>query len=177
MGSLDKGKLTFVVAVFALLAIFPFVGGSYGVDLVTKIMIYAIFALSLELLVGVTGLVSLGHAAFLGIGAYVTKIHYELARSDLKIGRDEGRARAPSQLGIDAAEKALSASIKAAAIPVKGHDEIAQVASISAADPAIGDLIASVFDKTGKDGVITVEESKSMDFETEYVEGMQFDRG
>ena len=68
-------------------------------------------------------------------------------------------------------------AIKAAAIPVKGHDEIAQVATVSAADSAIGDLIAEVFDKTGKDGVITVEESKSMDFETEYVEGMQFDRG
>ncbi|MFN8519981.1 MAG: chaperonin GroEL [Chloroflexota bacterium] len=81
------------------------------------------------------------------------------------------------KIGIDAAEKALSASIKAAAMPVKGHDEIAQVASISAADSTIGDLIASVFDKTGKDGVITVEESKSMDFETEFVEGMQFDRG
>src|SRR6187551_1261453 len=81
------------------------------------------------------------------------------------------------KIGIDAAEKALSESIRSAAIPVKGHDEIAQVATVSAADSAIGDLIASVFDKTGKDGVITVEESKSMDFETEYVEGMQFDRG
>ncbi|MBX3029407.1 MAG: chaperonin GroEL [Chloroflexi bacterium] len=81
------------------------------------------------------------------------------------------------KIGIDAAERALSASIKAAAIPVKGHEEIAQVATVSAADPAIGDLIASVFDKTGKDGVITVEESKSMSFETEFVEGMQFDRG
>ena len=81
------------------------------------------------------------------------------------------------KVGIDAAEKALSAAIKAAAVPVKGHDEIAQVATVSAADPAIGDLIADVFDKTGKDGVITVEESKSMNFETEYVEGMQFDRG
>ena len=81
------------------------------------------------------------------------------------------------KVGIDAAEKALSAAIKAAAVPVKGHDEIAQVATVSAADPAIGDLIADVFDKTGKDGVITVEESKTMDFETEYVEGMQFDRG
>ncbi len=81
------------------------------------------------------------------------------------------------KIGIDAAEKALSASIRAASIPVKGHEEIAQVATVSAADPAIGDLIADVFDKTGKDGVITVEESKSMSFETEYVEGMQFDRG
>jgi len=79
--------------------------------------------------------------------------------------------------GIDAANKALSAAIKAAAKPVAGHEEIAQVAAISAADPAIGELIADVFDKTGKDGVITVEESRSMEFETEYVEGMQFDRG
>jgi chaperonin GroEL len=79
--------------------------------------------------------------------------------------------------GIDAAERAVSAAIKAAAQPVAGHAEIAQVASISAADPAIGELIADVFDKTGKDGVITVEESRSMEFETEYVEGMQFDRG
>jgi chaperonin GroEL len=88
------------------------------------------------------------------------------------------------KVGIDAAEKALSAAVKAlsesirkAAVPVQGHDEIAQVAAISAADQEIGDLIADVFDKTGKDGVITVEESKTMAFETEYVEGMQFDRG
>src|SRR5215207_3305617 len=81
------------------------------------------------------------------------------------------------KIGIDAAEKALSAAVHALSVPVKGHDEIAQVASISAADREIGDLIADVFDKTGKDGVITVEESKTMAFETEYVEGMQFDRG
>src|SRR6187455_3428915 len=59
------------------------------------------------------------------------------------------------KIGIDAAEAALSAAIKALAVPVKGHEDIAQVASISAADRAIGDLIADVFDKTGKDGVIT----------------------
>jgi chaperonin GroEL len=81
------------------------------------------------------------------------------------------------KLGIDAAERALSDAIRNVAKPVKGHDEIAQVASISAADREIGDLIAEVFDKTGKDGVITVEESKTMTFEIEYVEGMQFDRG
>jgi chaperonin GroEL len=81
------------------------------------------------------------------------------------------------KVGIDAAETALSEAITKAATPVKGHDEIAQVAAISAADREIGDLIADVFDKTGKDGVITVEESKTMAFETEYVEGMQFDRG
>jgi chaperonin GroEL len=81
------------------------------------------------------------------------------------------------KVGIDAAEAALSEAIKQASVPVAGHDEIAQVAAISAADREIGDLIADVFDKTGKDGVITVEESKTMAFETEYVEGMQFDRG
>jgi len=81
------------------------------------------------------------------------------------------------KIGIDAAEGTLSAAISAAAVPVAGHDEIAQVAAISAADKEIGDLIADVFDKTGKDGVITVEESRTMAFETEYVEGMQFDRG
>jgi chaperonin GroEL len=81
------------------------------------------------------------------------------------------------KLGIDAAESALSEAITNASVPVAGHEDIAQVAAISAADREIGDLIAEVFDKTGKDGVITVEESRTMAFETEYVEGMQFDRG
>ncbi|HEY8135471.1 MAG TPA: chaperonin GroEL [Candidatus Limnocylindrales bacterium] len=81
------------------------------------------------------------------------------------------------KLGIDKAAKAVSDAIRAAATPVKGRDEIAQVATVSAADKEIGNLIADVMDKVGKDGVITVEESKSMQFETEYVEGMQFDRG
>ncbi|MDH5206483.1 MAG: branched-chain amino acid ABC transporter permease, partial [Hylemonella sp.] len=62
--------LLFVTACFALLALYPLVAGSYGIDLISKIMIYAIFALSLELLVGSTGLVCFGQAAFLGIGAY-----------------------------------------------------------------------------------------------------------
>jgi len=66
----DRGKLAFVIACLALLAAYPLVGGKFGVDLVTKIMIYAIFALSLELLVGGTGLVCFGHSAFFGIGAY-----------------------------------------------------------------------------------------------------------
>src|SRR5918999_3585186 len=81
------------------------------------------------------------------------------------------------KFGIDKAAEAVAEAIKSAAQPVKGHDEIAQIATVSAGDPEIGDLIADVFDKTGKDGVITVEESKTMAFETEYVEGMQFDRG
>ncbi len=67
-----NGKLLFVVFAFAALAIYPFVAGHFGVDLVTKIMVYAVFALSLELLVGSTGLVCFGQAAFFGIGAYAT---------------------------------------------------------------------------------------------------------
>ena len=60
---------------------------------------------------------------------------------------------------------------------VKGKEQIAQVATITAKDTEIGDLIAEVMEKVGKDGVITVEESKGVKFETEFVEGMQFDRG
>jgi branched-chain amino acid transport system permease protein len=60
----------FVVACFSALALYPFVAGNFGIDFVTKIMVFAIFALSLELLVGGTGLVCFGHAAFFGIGAY-----------------------------------------------------------------------------------------------------------
>ena len=72
MMNTDKSKLLFALACFGALAVWPFVSGSFGVDLVTKIMIYAIFALSLELLVGSTGLVCFGQAAFFGIGAYGT---------------------------------------------------------------------------------------------------------
>ena len=65
-------RVLFVGLVFAALAAYPLVGGSYGVGLATKIMVWAIFALSLELLVGSTGLVCFGQAAFFGIGAYAT---------------------------------------------------------------------------------------------------------
>jgi branched-chain amino acid transport system permease protein len=63
-------RTLFVAACFGLLALFPLVAGNYGIDFVTKIMVYAILALSLELLVGTTGLVCFGQAAFFGIGAY-----------------------------------------------------------------------------------------------------------
>lgn len=63
-------RYMFVAVCFALLALFPLVSGSYGIDFVTKIMVYALFALSLELLVGATGLICFGQAAFFGIGAY-----------------------------------------------------------------------------------------------------------
>ena len=68
----DRGKLAFLALALGALALYPLVGGSFGIGLATKIMIYAIFALSLELLVGGTGLVCFGHAAFFGIGAYAT---------------------------------------------------------------------------------------------------------
>jgi chaperonin GroEL len=79
--------------------------------------------------------------------------------------------------GIDAGVDEIVKQLKEMAVSVNKHDQIAQVATISAQDQEIGTLIADVMDKVGKDGVITVEESKSLSFETEYVEGMQFDRG
>jgi chaperonin GroL len=79
--------------------------------------------------------------------------------------------------GIEAASKAVSESILNQAIDITTKAEIGNVATISAQDEQIGSLIADVMDKVGKDGVITVEESKALEFETEYVEGMQFDRG
>ena len=79
--------------------------------------------------------------------------------------------------GIDRGSAALVQKLQEQATPVKGKEEIAQVAAISAADPEIGNLIAEVMEKVGKDGVITVEESKGLEFETEYTEGMQIDRG
>ncbi len=79
--------------------------------------------------------------------------------------------------GIEAAAKAVAEAITKQSIAIKTKEEISSVAAISAQDKEIGDLIAEVMDKVGKDGVITVEESKGLEFETEYVEGMQFDRG
>ncbi len=79
--------------------------------------------------------------------------------------------------GIEKGVATLSAAIKAQAIAITTKEEIAAVASISAQDQEIGDLISEVMEKVGKDGVITVEEAKGLQFETEYVEGMQFDRG
>jgi len=79
--------------------------------------------------------------------------------------------------GIEKATEAVVEELKKASTEVKDKEQIAQVATITAVDRKIGDLIAEVMDKVGKDGVITVEESKGIAFETEYVEGMQFDRG
>ena len=79
--------------------------------------------------------------------------------------------------GIEVGRDAIVRQISDMSTPVSDREKIAQVASISAADAQIGELIADVMDKVGKDGVITVEESKGLEFETEYVEGMQLDRG
>lgn len=79
--------------------------------------------------------------------------------------------------GIEKGVAAVVEELKKMAIPVAGREQVAQVASISATDDEIGNLIADVMEKVGKDGVITVEEGKGLEFETEYVEGMKFDRG
>ncbi|HEY5180888.1 MAG TPA: chaperonin GroEL, partial [Dermatophilaceae bacterium] len=85
----------------------------------------------------------------------------------------------PSSLkrGIDAAVEAVNARLLDNAREVEGKEEIAQVAALSAQDPVIGGLIAEAFDKVGKDGVITVEESQTAITELEFTEGMQFDKG
>ena len=80
--------------------------------------------------------------------------------------------------GIEKASEAVLTEIKKNAVPVTTRKQMAQVAAISANnDPEIGELIAEVMEKIGKDGVITVEESKGIKTEVEYVEGMSFDRG
>jgi len=79
--------------------------------------------------------------------------------------------------GIARASEAVVQALRDMAQDIDTKEEIANVAAISANDKEIGELIAEVMEKVGKDGVITVEESKGLAFETEYVEGMQFDRG
>jgi chaperonin GroEL len=79
--------------------------------------------------------------------------------------------------GIQKATAAMVEELKKASTEVKDKEQIAQVGTITAKDPEIGKLLAEVMEKVGKDGVITVEESKGTQYEVEYVEGMQFDRG
>src|SRR5262244_1158029 len=79
--------------------------------------------------------------------------------------------------GIDAAASAVSDLLLKAAREVSDRQDIAHVATVSAQDSQIGDVIAEAFDKVGKDGVITVEESPTMGLELEFTEGMQFDKG
>ena len=103
-----------------------------------------------------------------------------LARAMVKGGMKNVAAGAnPMALkrGIEKAVENAVESIANEAKEVESKDEIAQVASISAADPAIGETIAEALDKVGKDGVITVEESNTFGIELEFTEGMQFDKG
>ena len=79
--------------------------------------------------------------------------------------------------GIEQGVGALREALEKMSKPVEGRDQIAQVASLSAHDDEMGNLIADVMEKVGKDGVITVEESKGISYEQEFVEGMQIDRG
>lgn len=79
--------------------------------------------------------------------------------------------------GIEQAVEAVVAELRKMSKSIKGKGEIAQVATISAADPAIGNMIAEALEKVGKDGVVTVEEGKGLAMEIEYKEGMEFDKG
>jgi chaperonin GroEL len=103
-----------------------------------------------------------------------------LARAMVHLGmRNVAAGANPMALkrGIEKGVTAAVSAIQKQARDVEGRDEIAHVASISAADRAIGDTIAEAFEKVGKDGVITVEESQTFGIELEFVEGMQFDKG
>jgi len=103
-----------------------------------------------------------------------------LAQAMVKEGlRNVTAGAAPSALkrGIDAAVEAVSTRLLETAREIGGKGEIAHVATISAQDSVVGDLIAEAFDKVGKDGVITVEESSSTAMELDFSEGMQFDKG
>ncbi len=79
--------------------------------------------------------------------------------------------------GMEKAVEAVTEELKKMAKPIKGHEEISQVAKISAGDETIGEKIAEALDKVGRDGVVTVEEGKGLTIDIEYKEGMEFDRG
>ena len=103
-----------------------------------------------------------------------------LAQAMVKEGlRNLAAGAQPMELkyGIEQAVSAISEALKKNSTTVSGKSQIADVATISAQDKAIGDLIAEAMDKVGKDGVITVEESSTTGLELEFTEGMQFDKG
>ena len=105
-----------------------------------------------------------------------TVLAQALVREGLK---NVAAGAAPVELkrGIETAVKAVNDELLKQARPVNGKAEISQVAAISSRDKSIGDLIADAFDKVGKDGVISVEESSTTAMELEFTEGMQFDKG
>ncbi|HZG94265.1 MAG TPA: TCP-1/cpn60 chaperonin family protein, partial [Mycobacteriales bacterium] len=103
-----------------------------------------------------------------------------LAQAMVKEGlRNVAAGAAPMSLkvGIDKAVIKIAETLKDMARDIETQDDIAHVASISAQDRQIGELIAEAMDKVGKDGVITVEESNTMGLELEFTEGLQFDKG
>src|SRR5512135_675419 len=105
-----------------------------------------------------------------------TVLAQALVRGGLRIVASGANPMAVKR-GIDKALVAAVADLRSQARPVLTKDQIAHVAAISANDHAIGELIADVMEKVGKDGVITVEESRGIKFETEFVDGLQLDRG
>jgi chaperonin GroEL len=103
-----------------------------------------------------------------------------LARAMVRTGMRNVAAGANPMALKRGIEKAVAAAVEAIgtqAKEIESREEIAQVASISAQDPSIGDVLAEALDKVGKDGVVTVEESNTFGMELEFVEGMQFDKG
>jgi chaperonin GroEL len=103
-----------------------------------------------------------------------------LARAMVRLGMKNVAAGANPMVlkrGIEKAVASAVDSIKDQAKEIESRDEISNIAAISAADPAIGDVLAEALDKVGKDGVVTVEESNTFGMELEFVEGMQFDKG
>ena len=105
-----------------------------------------------------------------------TVLAQAIVREGLKLVA-AGSAPTAVKRGIDLAVEAVTTELSKVARPVADKAEIANVATISAQDRAIGDLIAEAFDKVGKDGVITVEESSTTELELDFTEGMQFDKG
>ncbi len=103
-----------------------------------------------------------------------------LAQAMVRAGMRNVAAGADPMLlkrGIEAAAAAVQDRLRETAREVTGRDEVANVATVSCQDPDLGELIAEAFDKVGKDGVITVEESQTLGTELEFTEGMQFDKG